>query len=782
MESTKNKGFEYKLKNMDVFKINPKLRITPDNVGYHATNTMIAHNSSPRSYMYSLHASQAISLKYGEESIIQSGIEDQLSESVYKKDIKKDAKVINVIDRYRSLGLGIDKRVEKKIIVEYLDTDGGIPVIDIISLPRHFSLGQEFGFTYKFSKDVENIIPGTFLEKGKVLADAPTVKDNGGYATGININMATMDIPGCVEEDGIEISESLHRKFEYDVYITYDVSYGKDQIPVNLYGTLDNYKPFPEIGEKVHDSSLLMALRTLPPVRKGNDIPTGSEDLALSMFSNSAMLDYNYKFDDCVYTKYPGETINDLDGEAIDSGVVVDIVAYKGQKEPKGMVTGNEYTERYVDAYINYCKDIINMYDDIKSRYGENHELKPELSNEIKMAKLIANEQNYKIKYNFRSEPLDTYRLEFTIKYTVRPRIGAKMTDKHGAKGIIVGVRPDHKMPITENGIRAEMIMDPSSLPSRLNVGREYEKHLNTISRRCREHIVAYLNNKTVDAYIQDYESLYNNDILFEKDLLKARNMVLTDQQVHDVFAIITELTSYLDNEQYHIYSRCSDLEEQREVCEDAIHNEVFIYNKVSPEKPIYKVFAEIEHSKFKPHTSNILIPKMDEDMESLDDKYEITNDDSINIGPLYVMLLGKTPDKFLSSASPSTNHYQLPITASSKDKLKKPWSNSATKTMGETEIRLYTLFTSVKAVAEMKDRGNSLPTHKEVYTKFLTADKPTNIDSAIDRNKTPFGNDSALRMFNDVFNCAGVALASVPDKDLTKNDKIFEEYKNDGQ
>ena len=49
-------------------------------------------------------------------------------------------------------------------------------------------------------------------------------------------------------------------------------------------------------------------------------------------------------------------------------------------------------------------------------------------------------------------------------------------------KGVIIDVWDDHLMPFNEYG-RADIIMDPSSIPSRMNVGRLYEQYYNAISR-----------------------------------------------------------------------------------------------------------------------------------------------------------------------------------------------------------------------------------------------------------------------------------------------------------
>ena len=59
-----------------------------------------------------------------------------------------------------------------------------------------------------------------------------------------------------------------------------------------------------------------------------------------------------------------------------------------------------------------------------------------------------------------------------------------------------------------------------------------------------------------------------------------------------------------------------------------------------------------------------------------------------------------------------------------------------------------------------MKDRANSITTHEEIYKNILLADKPTNIDEVIDRNKFNFGGDESLKLIDRILNAGGIELS----------------------
>jgi hypothetical protein len=65
----------------------------------------------------------------------------------------------------------------------------------------------------------------------------------------------------------------------------------------------------------------------------------------------------------------------------------------------------------------------------------------------------------------------------------------------------------------------------------------------------------------------------------------------------------------------------------------------------------------------------------------------------------------------------------------------------------------------------ELKDRANSINTHKHLYNNILSADSPTNIDKVVDRKVQPYGEDKSLEIINSIFKCAGMSIHYTEDQ-----------------
>ncbi len=101
--------------------------------------------------------------------------------------------------------------------------------------------------------------------------------------------------------------------------------------------------------------------------------------------------------------------------------------------------------------------------------------------------------------------------MEFVISYDVIVTTGAKTTDSYGSKGIVVDIWEDEDMPVDKDGSVADVIMDPSSIISRMNAGRLYEQYINGMSRKCRKIVRESVNYKPIENCTDsEVEQAYN--------------------------------------------------------------------------------------------------------------------------------------------------------------------------------------------------------------------------------------------------------------------------------
>lgn len=691
------------------------LPIIEELVGLHSMNPFIRELSSSRSYMSSSHLSQSLTPIFGDEKIVQTGLEKQFAENTFSRKTEEDVRVVKVIRRYEGVGTdAVDKVAEYIVITESLETGE----IDYISIPYYFKLHQYFGFKYNIKDTLKNLRPNDILPKDTILADSYSVGKNNGYKFGVNANLCLLNIPETAE-DGVVISKSLADRLSYRTFETRNIEFGSKSFPLNLYGDDKNYKPFPEIGETIGPDSVLCALREY------------DERLVNSLVSINDVRDFNPMFDKAYYVNGPGEKLNIL-GKEFDTGIVVDVKVYTNPKYKKDVYSGvSGFVERYANALKKFHKDILEVYESLKKehfmRYGDNDlRLSSKFHRLLVDSMALVSPESSKINYNNRNDTIDLFRVEFVIQYTHTLNVCNKISDLHGSKGVIVQIKPDYEMPYIEaNGgrIYADVVMDPAAVTSRMNPGRIYEQYFNAMSRKTQYEIKKYLKKHPTEC---------------------------DDNEINGAFDILLGLLKLLDTEQYKEYRELKDMHLKREIITECVDEEVFILYRISSTKRPYQIVLESKGTIYEPETNNV---------HMLVNGKEIVTKDKILIAPNYTILLAKTGETFLSVSSAKVNHFGIPVGMTASNKYNLPYRCNSTKVVSETEGRLYTAYTGPKFTSELLDRASNSNTHKIIYKNILEAPVPTNMDICIDRNKYETGNIAAMNVIENLFNSAGIEI-----------------------
>jgi len=687
------------------------LPVQEELLSIHAINPFTNYNSASRNVMMAAHLSQTVTLEHGEEPIVQTGLERQLADNVWNVKAEHDSRVIAVIDRYS--GISADEvNAIAEIVIVYEDLITG--EIDYYSVPYKFNIHQNYGFKYKWNYELlESLVPGYVIPAGTVLATSPSVKENNGFGFGLNANLALMTMPE-VAEDGFVISESYAEKLEHKTFETITIEYGSDSFPLNLYGDEDNYKPFPEIGEYVNEDGVIIALRKY------------NTELAPALISKKDVLEYDSVFDKPFYTKHP-------------KGKVVDIIVHTNDRFKKSIYTGvNEIAEKYNKSLINYYEKLIDVYEKVQKEHYHrvrNWQLptSEKLSRLMVEAYAMVNKEGVKLKKTFKKQELDLFRVTFVVEHVIKGKKGLKLSCLNGGKGVIVSILPDDQMPIDEYGNRADIIADSTSTIGRMNLAKLYIQYFSATSREIQHHVKTTLIGN-------------NKDNISNIELVENAN----DNTINTLFDHILGLLRIIGNEQYEAYSAVNSLEVKRTILLEIIEKEFYIYYKVSNEKKAYSIVTEIHNSIYAPKIGKLLF--------NIDGTVKTSLED-ILIAPLYMICLSKNADNFLSAASAKANHYGLPVGVSKFDRPNINYKNSATRVLGETEVRLIAAYGGRKAIAELKDRASSPKTHETIYNTILRSDTPTNIDTIIDRNKLPYGGDVGLKLVESIFNASGIEI-----------------------
>jgi DNA-directed RNA polymerase subunit beta' len=75
-------------------------------------------------------------------------------------------------------------------------------------------------------------------------------------------------------------------------------------------------------------------------------------------------------------------------------------------------------------------------------------------------------------------------RAEVHVKTEEPAEIGDKLAGRHGNKGIITRIIPDHEMPQTKDGKSTEILLNPAGIPGRLNLGQVLETAAGKIAEK----------------------------------------------------------------------------------------------------------------------------------------------------------------------------------------------------------------------------------------------------------------------------------------------------------
>ena len=259
-----------------------------------------------------------------------------------------------------------------------------------------------------------------------------------------------------------------------------------------------------------------------------------------------------------------------------------------------------------------------------------------------------------------------------------------------------------------------DIIMDPTSLPGRMNPGRIIETYFNGSSRNAKEILTHFYHQ-------------------------------------HGLIPTFTKLVEFLKiyhTEQYYIYKEAldnNDIVNMEKAMHTILEKEMYLYYKISSKKKAISIIRDLEKSEW-------YLPKRKIIIDGKESKK------AINVYPVYAFLIAKTSDSYLSCASPYLNHYGLPVKPPSNIKTLKPWSNTPTKNIGETEFRVLVTNTEDPTfVAELADRSSNIDTHKLVYGNILRSEQPTNIERVVDRDLHPYGQGASLTLFNDILETMGI-------------------------
>jgi len=295
--------------------------------------------------------------------------------------------------------------------------------------------------------------------------------DDGILAQGRNLLTAIMSHPYAYE-DAIVVSSDVVEKGLLDciTYETIEVFLNPSQVLLSI--SDKEYKPFPDVGDKI---------KAFQPVL-----------LVKNIYKSDAMLFNPPK--PYFFTK---------DVEVVDVEVV----------------PGSEWCQQSREFDIKVREIIFN-----RTRRKKELE-KQDLPDKIK--RLIINSEflfDYSSgKIRFKKEP---FKKNIYVKITVRKIeplvIGDKLSNRFANKGVISKIEDAENMPVLPDGRRVEIILNPMSIISRMNIGQLFEIAANNLLEALHQRIQESSNEEeTKDLITKFYEIIDNSKTGFISKQIK---------------------------------------------------------------------------------------------------------------------------------------------------------------------------------------------------------------------------------------------------------------------
>lgn len=673
-------------------------------------NPTMSGDSSSRVYMAFSMIQQSVVPQQSDIPRILNGFEKQLSDFTFGCRAPENLQIVSLIQKYPA-GIGMSSIKNNPLItVIYRSLDNGdYGVFHIESYQNQIDRVHEtFTFKYKFTEKTKNLHVGMVLDKDEVLSYSPNINKDGLYSGSLNANVAYMSLPATAE-DGLVVSESFMKRCQPIASGSRVAEWGKRYYPINLYGDKDNYKPFPEVGDRIRDDGLVFALRKHDPLLAGLEMTAVS------------LMEPDYLHDKLEYGK-PGGLVYD---------VVVDTTTVEQRHAPSTPRGMEESAQRYSKHQSNYYDSIVSAGDKIQREERGEAIFTPMLQTLIVQAKgerpntfmrqqaamatgVPSRSKKYSIIKTFRAAPIDEWRVEVFYTYKFPIGLGAKCSNQHAGKGVACSVAPDADMPVDDWGNRTDIIVYEKGAISRLNPGQFYEQYINAAARDVTKDIVEMLNNN-------DNKSAWAH-------LLRYMEIVSP------------KTAGFMRN------CECSD---QGEV----LHNvkEEGIYTYIPSDDPdlnlsIYERIASFRPPNKSPLTYRDLTGTMRRTIRPA------------LIGPMAFIVLDKLDHKPMAVSGILRQHHSLPAVQNKGTKYSRPTKEQPNRCIGESESRAGAAILGGKTIADFIDTAANPAAHRAAVSSIFSADKPSYVENLVDRTKVPYS-PPALSFLKHVLHCSGVAI-----------------------
>jgi len=468
----------------------PSLTIDPDGTFEKDENDCISsiaishvpfmeHDDATRLQMSSSQQRHSIMLKEFDSPLIQTGIEGMYTEHTsFIFTAERDGDVIYLDDDV--IIIQYDNKVCKAFNIGYRKL--------------YLSVADFYNVYYKI---------GDSFRKDDIIAESNYLK-NGRLTIGKNLLTSVMVYYGYNYEDGIVVSDKMVNDdtFTSIHYVDLTFEIPPNKILENLNDDYENYKPLPDIFDKLKKGDTYGKVRTV----------------------------WSEGFNDVIF-----EPVNEM--TVPEDCVITDIKMYVN-KWDKSFPQYDDFIQSFMGKQKGKKEEYVHKL----SKYLTREELEKFMST-LEINQTEKTRSSYKIK----GDSLDGIRIEITAMYERKLTIGDKLGNRHGNKGVVAVIVPEEKMPTLPDGRKAEIVINPLGIVSRMNIGQLYELHLAmalvNLKTTIRHKFEKKESKKAIDEYVMGFIKIIdktkdNNYTAQMEELLTNTPLDVFIENLQDFFVI----------------------------------------------------------------------------------------------------------------------------------------------------------------------------------------------------------------------------------------------------
>lgn len=657
-------------------------------LGTASFNNMASNTSSQRLHMDSSHLKQHLSLVDGDIKRFFTGVERNYGEEAHMVQFPVDCvRVVDVITKYAGI-VPRDMRAPKTLIV-YERGDNN--QIDVLEVDADYFQHQKFGFPLVRTPESKGVIRHKAFKKGTIIAKPPTITEEMDYKFGKELKVFLGNCKAGIE-DGGWISDEAAYSMRSKAYGELEMELTKKDIPLNVNGDENNFKPIPDIGDYLREDGLVMAWREF------------YRDFPMALYNNKALMKHSH-LDNLRYGEIPNNVeFEDTDinysmfklreGEELSIRPrVVDIEVLKGGNSRVPITEAEQQLNRYWERTVKFYEHI-RACDEELERIIPGYELSPAWQRWCDSAQFYTNQPSGTRQEIYKRDNIPNWHIKIKFEYEFIPGIGAKFTNIHAGKTVVVKKTPRSQMPKDKDGNYADFVVEDISAINRMNPGVLFEMRLGSCQLATHKRI---------------------------------KEMWVQGKSIEEIYEYYSGFMKIVSPTSYHIVS--SPLIDRKRAVEEILE---------------YGIDAEIPVA---------LGPMMIEILEELTLKYppcrdflELTRndgtktltDDICEIGVLYMLALERDGGSFAAVNSAKRQHHGIPTKASKTDRHSNPVKISSTRFPSEADTKSVQSHLNNEAIPELMDRSLNPVSHRMVCREIIRNPNPGRIKNAVPRNKFP--------------------------------------------